>query len=42
VVVVRIRDGRIADWKGQVRDWVLGDVGASGLTNGASGLTNGV
>lgn len=23
VVVVRIRDGRIADWKGGVRDWVL-------------------
>ncbi|KAH7079251.1 pyridoxamine phosphate oxidase-like protein [Paraphoma chrysanthemicola] len=23
VVVVRIRDGRIADWKGQVRDWSL-------------------
>lgn len=23
VVVVRIRDGRVADWKGAVRDWVL-------------------
>ncbi|KAF2643438.1 pyridoxamine phosphate oxidase-like protein, partial [Massarina eburnea CBS 473.64] len=23
VVVVSIRDGRIADWKGQVRDWVV-------------------
>jgi len=23
VVVVRIREGRIADWKGRVRDWVL-------------------
>jgi hypothetical protein len=23
VVVVRIRDGRIADWEGQVRDWCL-------------------
>jgi hypothetical protein len=23
VVVVRIRDGRIADWEGQVRDWSL-------------------
>lgn len=21
VVVVKVRDGRIADWKGQVRDW---------------------
>ncbi|KAK7188706.1 pyridoxamine phosphate oxidase [Paraphaeosphaeria sporulosa] len=34
VVVVRIRDGRVADWKGQVRDWVVGDVGGSGLANG--------
>jgi hypothetical protein len=25
VVVVSIRDGRIADWKGHVRDWTLGD-----------------
>jgi hypothetical protein len=23
VVVVKIRDGRISDWKGQVRDWTL-------------------
>ncbi|KAF2856569.1 pyridoxamine phosphate oxidase-like protein [Plenodomus tracheiphilus IPT5] len=23
VVVVKVRDGRIADWKGQVRDWKL-------------------
>jgi hypothetical protein len=23
VVVVKVRDGRIADWKGQVRDWTL-------------------
>ncbi|KAK3216981.1 hypothetical protein GRF29_1g1563644 [Pseudopithomyces chartarum] len=23
VVVVRVRGGRIADWKGQVRDWVI-------------------
>lgn len=23
VVIVKIRDGRIADWKGQVRDWVV-------------------
>jgi hypothetical protein len=23
VVVVKVRDGRIADWKGQVRDWSL-------------------
>jgi hypothetical protein len=25
VVVVKVRDGRIADWKGQVRDWKLSD-----------------
>lgn len=34
VVVVRIRDGRIADWKGQVRDWVVGDDSSSTLSNG--------
>lgn len=28
VVVVRIRDGRIADWKGGVKDWVIADSGA--------------
>lgn len=33
VVVVRIRDGRIADWKGQVRDWTLSE-GAHYLANG--------
>jgi hypothetical protein len=25
VVVVTIRDGRVADWKGAVRDWTLLD-----------------
>lgn len=34
VVVVQIRDGRIADWKGQVRDWVVGDEGGLPLVNG--------
>lgn len=36
VVVVRIRDGRVADWKGAVRDWSLGAPEASGerLVNG--------
>jgi hypothetical protein len=33
VVVVKIRDGRIADWKGQVRDWVV-NAGGAGLANG--------
>lgn len=26
VVAVRIRDGRVADWKGAVRDFAMGDV----------------
>lgn len=34
VVVVRIRDGRIADWKGQVRDWVVGGEHGPGIPNG--------
>lgn len=34
VVVVKIRDGRVADWKGQVRDWVLGGDEYTGLVNG--------
>ena len=34
VVVVRITDGRVADWKGEVRNWVVGHVGGSGLSNG--------
>jgi hypothetical protein len=40
VVVVKIQDGRIADWKGQVRDWSVG--GQPALTHGlTNGLTNG-
>ncbi|KAH0380308.1 hypothetical protein KCU89_g17681, partial [Aureobasidium melanogenum] len=35
VVVVRIREGRIADWKGGVKDWVLAPAeGAGSLANG--------
>lgn len=35
VVVVRIREGRIADWKGGVKDWVLAPAeGAGNLVNG--------
>ena len=37
VVVVQIRDGRVADWKGAVRDWTLGGEG-----NRGGGLVNGV
>jgi Pyridoxamine 5'-phosphate oxidase len=32
VVVVRIRDGRVADWKGAIRDWTLSEEGE--LING--------
>ncbi|KAF2271657.1 uncharacterized protein EI97DRAFT_437612 [Westerdykella ornata] len=34
VVVVKIKDGRIADWKGQVRDWTV-EEGESPVVNGA-------
>ncbi|KAF2228790.1 hypothetical protein EV356DRAFT_497447 [Viridothelium virens] len=38
VVVVRIRDGRIADWKGGVKDWVLeGGEEDDGEVGGGSG-----
>lgn len=38
VVVVKISDGRVADWKGAVRDWVLReDAHGSGVN-----LTNGI
>jgi len=33
VVVVKIQDGRIADWKGQVRDWRL-SIEAGPISNG--------
>lgn len=34
VVVVKIKDGRIADWKGQVRDWTLQAPDRAGAVNG--------
>jgi len=35
VVVVRIKEGRIADWRGEVRDFAVGEgVGRGTLTNG--------
>lgn len=45
VVVVKIKDGRVADWKGAVRDWSL--VESGGQENNATGasrepLVNGV
>ena len=46
VVVVKIRDGRISDWKGGVKDWVIGEGGrnSSGMaTDGGGGrMVNGV
>jgi hypothetical protein len=39
VVVVRITNGRVSDWKGGVRDWSLVD---SEGNNGAEGLVNGI
>ncbi|USP82655.1 hypothetical protein yc1106_09929 [Curvularia clavata] len=36
VVIVKIRDGRIADWKGQVRDWRLSDSTQGSLPNGTA------
>ncbi|KAI7682293.1 hypothetical protein D0864_06192 [Hortaea werneckii] len=40
VVVVRIRDGRISDWKGGVKDFVLSHAGEDG--EGGRGMVNGV
>ena len=35
VVVVKIKDGRIADWKGQVRDWTLEEADRTCSLNGS-------
>lgn len=43
VVVVRIKDGRISDWKGGVKDWVIAESGQGVATNNSGhGLVNGV
>ncbi|KAG4443908.1 hypothetical protein IFR05_000548 [Cadophora sp. M221] len=43
VVVVRITDGRVSDWKGGVRDWSLSGLEGSESSHGeAHGLANGV
>jgi hypothetical protein len=34
VVVVKIKDGRIADWKGQVRDWAVDSSTTTASING--------
>jgi hypothetical protein len=35
VVVVRLKDGRISDWKGMVKDWSIEDGGRGVMVNGA-------
>lgn len=35
VILVKIRDGRTADWKGQVRAWSLSEAHGHGIPNGA-------
>ena len=43
VVVVRIRDGRISDWKGGVKDFCLADpAGAQSIDGGSHLAVNGV
>lgn len=44
VVVVSIRDGRIADWKGGVKDWVIAGSGSAdgAVDGGGRPLTNGI
>ena len=37
VVLVGVREGRIADWKGGVKDWSLApEVGREGMVNGVT------
>jgi len=44
VVIVRITDGRVSDWKGAVRDWTLVGTGIDVRDNNGTGaeLVNGV
>ena len=43
VVVVRITDGRVSDWKGGVRDWSLaGEVPRGDAGGGGERMVNGV
>ncbi len=43
VVVVRVREGRIADWKGGVKDWSLvGEGEQHATTDGQDRLVNGI
>lgn len=40
VVVVKVTDGRVSDWKGGVRDWTLAEEGENNIDGEA--LVNGV
>jgi hypothetical protein len=43
VVAVRVKDGRIADWKGGVRDWSIAGSGQDHISsNGLGQLPNGI
>lgn len=42
VVSVKVEDGRVSDWKGGVRDWVLSNEGEEGNSSGGEALLNGV
>ena len=42
VVVVDIKNGRVSDWKGAVRDWSLSGVGESERDMDAGRLVNGL
>lgn len=42
VVSVKVGDGRVSDWKGAVRDWVLEDAGEGGNSAEGETLLNGV
>jgi len=45
VVVVRIRDGRISDWKGGVKDWVIAEpagINDIGVDAGGGPMVNGL
>lgn len=42
VVTVRVREGRIADWKGGVRDWTVVSEDEERAARASAGLVNGV
>lgn len=42
VVLVGVREGRIADWKGGVKDWSLAPTAGSGDPRGRDRMVNGV